>query len=374
MFTIDPNITDLNIREKNMVKVFFSINNHQVATPEMMLEEAQSYIMFFHESDGKSSSYIGLHLLLTGRKLFYAHSSNPFPEGEMDSVEEEALSFVEGLGALVDEVDFTTMSTEEKQTWIDTQSIFSQKQEPASTAEAQDGGASPDAAFPIEEAPQTLAPEAELAPHVQQTPEAPAPAPEPVPQVQQAPEAPAPAPEPVQPTQQAPEVSAPATESVQQTQQAPQEPTPAAEPVRQTHEPVQAPPEAPPVPEIPKPTTAFESRQALAAPPQETSGREATVLASHAGQGHRPPVPQSSQQPPKAPPVTPDEARVQPAMRAAGAKTAPAITSKRKQEIMQKAIKAGAVKPKPSIKQEAQAAAGVVSRDREALARLLTSF
>jgi hypothetical protein len=42
---------------------------------------------------------------------------------------------------------------------------------------------------------------------------------------------------------------------------------------------------------------------------------------------------------------------------------------------MQKAINAGIVKPpKVSIRKEAQAATGVVSRDREALARLLTSF
>jgi len=356
MFTIDPNITDLNIREKNMVKVFFSINNHQVATPEMMLEEAQSYIMFFRESDGKSSSYIGLHLLLTGRKLFYAHSSNPFVEGEMDSVEEEALSFVEGLGALVDEVDFTTMSAEEKQTWIDTQSIFSQKQEAASAVEAQDGGTSPDTVFPVEE-----------------TPQAPVPAAEPVPQVQQAPQAPAPAAEPVPQAQQAPQAPVPAAEPVPQVQQAPQAPASAKEP---TPEPSQVPPAALPVTEMPQHTTAFEARQALIAPSQETSGREATVPARPAGHGDQPPLPQAAQQPsPKAPLVAPDEARVQPAARATGVKTAPAITSKRKQDIMQKAIKAGTVKPpKPSIKQEAQAAAGVVSRDREALARLLTSF
>ena len=66
MFTIDNNITDLKIKEKNMVKVFFSMNNHQVATPEMMLEEARSYIMFSGRPMGQLSSYIGLYLLLTG--------------------------------------------------------------------------------------------------------------------------------------------------------------------------------------------------------------------------------------------------------------------------------------------------------------------
>ncbi len=56
--------------EKNLVKAFFSMNNHQIATPEMMLEDARSYIMFFREPGGKLSAYIGLQLLATGRKLF----------------------------------------------------------------------------------------------------------------------------------------------------------------------------------------------------------------------------------------------------------------------------------------------------------------
>ena len=103
MFVIEKNITDLNIREKNVLKLLFSMNVHQVATPEMILEEARSYILFFRETGGKVSAYIALHLTVTNRKLYYVHSSNPFPEGEMETVEQEALEFAEGLGAVLDE-------------------------------------------------------------------------------------------------------------------------------------------------------------------------------------------------------------------------------------------------------------------------------
>ncbi len=65
-----------------------------------------------------------------------------------------------------------------------------------------------------------------------------------------------------------------------------------------------------------------------------------------------------------------------PVGREAGAKAdlhGPSLRSK--QEILQKAIKAGIVKgPKLRGKRDAQALSGVVSRDREALARLLASF
>src|SRR5512143_2220230 len=136
MFTIDQNITVQELREKNLVKVFFSMNNHEVATPEMMLEEARSYIMFCSEADGKVSAYIGLHLLQTGRRLFYAHSSNPFSPGETGSVEDEALCFVEGLGALVDEIDIAELSAEKNSRWIDDQDIFSLEARPGKSSEA----------------------------------------------------------------------------------------------------------------------------------------------------------------------------------------------------------------------------------------------
>ena len=135
MFTLDQDITVPKLREKNLVKVFFSMNNHQVATPEMMLEEASSYVMFCGEDDGKVSAYIGLYLLLTDRRLFFAHSSNPFPPGEMGPVEDEALCFVEGLGALVDQMDIATLSADEKSRWLDSQDIFSLEARPEKSPE-----------------------------------------------------------------------------------------------------------------------------------------------------------------------------------------------------------------------------------------------
>jgi hypothetical protein len=306
MFTLDNTITDLTIKEKDMVKVFFSMNNHQVATPEMMLEDARSYIMFFREPDGQLSSYIGLHLLLTGRKLFYAHSSNSFPEGAMASVEEEAFCFVEGLGAMLDTLDFAKMSFGEKKSWIDKQDIFAQT--------------------PVEQSKPEAAP-------VTASPQEAAPAPQPL----QAP------PVPEMPTVQPP----PQAHAVPEPQQQPVEPAPPA----------------------PQTLTAVETPQAPLAHHIEAAGPETTAAA---GAEELKPALHAQQ---SVPADEPGEEHPQPAPPAAERKSAAPAPSPRGLDIMQKAIKAGIVKPpRPSIKKEAQAAAGVVSRDREALARLLTSF
>ncbi len=108
------------------------MNNHQVATPETSLEEARSYVFFFREGRNRFSAYIGLHLLLTDRKLVYPHTANPFIEDEMSEVEDEARDFAEYLGAMMDEVDLAGMSDLEQDSWIEEQGFFSTKKQPES--------------------------------------------------------------------------------------------------------------------------------------------------------------------------------------------------------------------------------------------------
>jgi hypothetical protein len=136
MFTIDNKITDLKIREGNIVKVFLSMNNHTVATPEMMPEEAKSYVFILREGGKRFSAFIRLHFLHTDRKLFYSYSSNPFSEDEMPDVEAEARYFAEDLGAMLDEMDFADLSDLEHDRWIEEQGIFSNNEPGVSLTEA----------------------------------------------------------------------------------------------------------------------------------------------------------------------------------------------------------------------------------------------
>ncbi len=159
MFTLDPKITELKVKEKNITKIFFSMNVHQVATPEMSLENARSYVLFFREGKGKVSAHIALHLLATDRKLYYSHSSNPFPEDDLEAIEDEARGFAEGLGAMLDELDFSKLSDAEQNNWIDSQDIFSNK--PKSETRLADKPASmPPVAHQAQPAPAQTTPQA----------------------------------------------------------------------------------------------------------------------------------------------------------------------------------------------------------------------
>jgi hypothetical protein len=262
MFTIDPKITEKDLKKKNLFKAFHSMNNHQVATPETSLEEARSYVFFAREGKNRISAYIGLHLLYTDRKLFYAHSGNPFLEEGLQDVEEEARYFAEDMGAMLDEVDFAGLSEREQDKWIDGQSIFSQKKMPE--------------VAPAEQSPQRV--ESEAASATVQSPASPG--------------------------------------------------------------------QLTPAPEV----TRDPERTA-------TSGQRVT-------QARRP-----ESQAQKTPLEVPVEAQVE------EAKASPLAAAKHRQEMQQNAaaINLDTV-PKQTVKKKAFSATGVVSRDREALARLLTSF
>lgn len=296
MFTIDTKITDLKIKERDLYKVFFSMNIHQVATPELSAEDAKSYVFFFRE-DGRYLSYIGLYILRTDRKLYYSHSANPFSESQLPEIESEALSFAEDMGVMLDELGLAKMSDLEKDRWIDEQDIFSTKrpvaEQPADAGVDQPPPVEQSApvAQPTSDAQPVSAPAAPLAPTENAVSVQPAPAPQPVPAVPSAPT------EKISPVLQSPVLR----------------PEPAAQ-------------------SMPEPAPA----------PSEQSKVQAPVQSRVLSQPQRKPA---------------------------------VVSSQSADDVMKQAVKAGIVRePKQPLKKDTLRSAGVTSRDKEALARLLASF
>lgn len=124
MFTVDPNIIDLNIRNRNIHKMFYSLNVHQVTLNTTGAEDARCYVLFLREN-ARLGAYIGLSLTGSSKRFFYVHTSNPFPDEQFREVLVEAQEFAEAMGFLLDEVDLQKMSLADRSRWIDEQDIFS---------------------------------------------------------------------------------------------------------------------------------------------------------------------------------------------------------------------------------------------------------
>jgi hypothetical protein len=348
MFTVDPNITELNLKKKTIVRMFFSMNVHQVATPEMMLEDARSYVIFFREGKERFSAYIALHLLSTNRSLYYSHSSNAFLNEEMEGVQDDAFAFAESLGAMLDEINFSKMSEEAQHTWIDEQDIFSEKKRvetrPTPQHESvEDAGPAAPVTQPAHAPVQQQAEAQPVVPkqHLEK--------------------------EPVVPPQQ-PVQAAQVTTFVQESL------------VPEPQQPVQT-PHPPAIPPVPEPEHTVHAAYApvivveetpVSEPQQPAQPRQETATVTQAPQT---PKAQKASAPPPRPAVQAPQQTMRPKTSQQPKQQPQPSPDKLQQEIMEMAIKAGIAKsPKKTQTVEQRPVAGLVSRDREALARLLTSF
>ena len=280
MFTVDPNIADLKNKEKSLCNLLFSMNIHEVATPELSVEEARTYVLFFREGIGKMSAYIGLKFINSGRKLYYTHSANPFSSEDRNAVENEARNFAEDLGAMLDEIDIEKMSWEEKRTWFEEHDVFSIKKKTEEQASS----------------PQSV--QASVA---------------------NAADAPAGIVQPVQPSAaQQPVIPDSETQSAPERSPRVQKSEATGKPAASRCEPQQQ-------------TQDIRKKQ--------TAGPAAKTMNSPSSAAMESPV------------------------------------FERTDDVLEEAVKAGVVKaPKTQLTKEIQASAGVVSRDKEALARLFSSF
>lgn len=123
MYTVDTNIKDLQVKERVLSRLFYSLNSPMIATPELGTEEARCFIMVFKE-EKTYSSYIGLYLPNSERRFFYVYSGNPVSEAGLSELLEESNRFAEEMGFLLDELNVSGMSVEERNKWIDGQPFF----------------------------------------------------------------------------------------------------------------------------------------------------------------------------------------------------------------------------------------------------------
>jgi hypothetical protein len=392
MFEIKNDLIDLKVKERNIFKILYSMNSHPVATPGMNVEEARCYILFFSEGSNLSA-FIGLYLPRTDRKLFYAYSSNPFPvEGEAD-VESDARVFAEDMGFLLDEINVAGMAGDDRNHWIEEQYIFGYRKPEAEETESELNEEPTPEAEEEEREPEVAAAKEEPAPQPEPPQATPAPSPSPVPQPEPVVPAPVPAPEPAaaapsiwpepEPAQAAPQAASaahPAPQAAPPHQPVPQYPQqqqqqpmhPQGQTAAQQHQsyPQQYQPPQPPYPQ--------QYQQPVPSLPGQPPQQPVPELDEPIMPQRQPAPPQRKPQPAPAQKKRPPAQKpLKPAARAEDVyeETVPvemeieaAVSRQNVLGASSREEAAKRAKPKPAGR------TGAVTRDKEALARLLASF
>lgn len=423
MFTITNSITDLKVKERNIYKMLYSMNSPQVATPELSVEEARCYVLFFSEGPNLSA-YIGLYLPRIDRKIFYAYSSNPFPFEAAPDVEFEAAGFAEDMGFLLDEISVSGMATDDRIRWIEEQYIFGYKKpeiaedivtittaenvksaptekEEARKAQAQADRDQEATIAPVKHVEPLSVPNIEPVTHLQEPVLHPESA-----QPQAQPQQPIPLAQPQPPVQSQP----PQQPYPQYQQSIPQQgqPLPPHYPPQQSQYPQQPVPQQghpyPPSQPYGQPQQPYGQPQQYQQPygqPQQPYGQPHQYQQPFQQQGNpmMPQYPMAPQQPPpifeqpiappkkaqpaaqtKVPQKKKTQKALEPVHEESHEDTVPVeleveTVKQRPSNVYEEALRQGVVKPpKSTMTKAVRPATGVVTRDKEALARLLASF
>jgi len=115
----------LEVTRENVVAIIESINRPMVAASGRSLEPAKSYIVGMRNAaSGQFAIYIYLYLTDSNDSLIYLHDPAEIPMDSYHEQELEALSFVESMGFMVDNVNFRSMSPEQQNHVLQTMPVF----------------------------------------------------------------------------------------------------------------------------------------------------------------------------------------------------------------------------------------------------------
>lgn len=109
MFRVDPALHHVDATREQVVSVIESINHPVVGVPGHPTQVTEAYVVGRRNAGGSFSIFVYLYLTESRDAVVYAH------DGELDvesyrEMETEALTFVESMGFMVDNVNFRNLS------------------------------------------------------------------------------------------------------------------------------------------------------------------------------------------------------------------------------------------------------------------------
>ncbi len=110
MFRPDPSLTFVDVTRDQVVSIIESINHPHVGVPGYAPQVTSAYVVGRRNPSGNFAILIYLHLTETNEAVLYVHDLAEVGVAEFPDVEAEALTFVESMGFMVDNVNYRNLS------------------------------------------------------------------------------------------------------------------------------------------------------------------------------------------------------------------------------------------------------------------------
>jgi hypothetical protein len=138
VFAIDQRLRGLPASREQVLSVHQSINSPHLAIPGKQAGPAQAFIATLRGSSGLAA-FVYLYLADVGDCAVYAPERRGVPPHELPAQESEALAFVESMGFMMDNLNFTALPLEDQERLLKTLPVF-QKDPRAVPGQPKKGG------------------------------------------------------------------------------------------------------------------------------------------------------------------------------------------------------------------------------------------
>ena len=141
-FKPEPSIAWVPVVKEQLVAVVESINQPQVSIPGKEPQAVQGFLCGLRNSNGTFSIYVSLFLAKSQENVVYASDRREVGVEEYREVEIEGLHFLESMGFMLDNVNYTKLSPEAQEQTLRRVPLL-HRQRPAAPPAASDARTSP---------------------------------------------------------------------------------------------------------------------------------------------------------------------------------------------------------------------------------------
>ena len=124
MFELLSNMQSVPIAPDSISMIHRGMNKVRVSVGDHVSEPSEVYIIT-GLSNGKLETYIIFFMLEPGIPVVYGYVQNPYNTTQREQVTEEAVTFVEEMGSILEEVPWATMNSDERASWVEREILYS---------------------------------------------------------------------------------------------------------------------------------------------------------------------------------------------------------------------------------------------------------
>lgn len=139
MFNIDERLKGLPARRDQVVALYQSINSPHLLVPGKPAGAAQGYIAGIRGPVG-FGVFVYLYLAEVADCAVYVHDLRSLTPEQYREVEQEAIAFLESMGFMMDNLNFSTLPVERQEELIRTLPVFQRDPKPTAPVPGADRG------------------------------------------------------------------------------------------------------------------------------------------------------------------------------------------------------------------------------------------